>query len=160
LLVEITAQPIELFGIAEIFRTDDFVEFRREGLVIGPARLVAIVPRAPRFGCGFRIPHFGVVGHVGSRRVDGFGGAFRQVLGRGLGLFQAHAFAVSGLRRFAIGAGFIAAALLVALVAFLLVGVGIAILAHLERFEQVVDDVAEPALIGEHAFEAIEIAAG
>ncbi len=118
------------------------------------------MPRPPRFGGGFRIAHFGIVGHVGGRRVDGFGGAFRHVLGRGLGLLQAHALAVGGFRGLAVGAGFVAAALFVALVAFLLVGVAVAILAHVEGFEQVVHHVAKAALIGEDALEPVEIAAG
>ena len=160
LLVEIAAQPVEFLGIAEIFRADDLVEFGRKGLVVGTARLVAIVPRPPRLGGGFRIAHFGVVGHVGGRRVDGFSRAFRHVLGRGFGLFQAHALAVGGFGRFAVGAGFVAAAFLVTLVALLLVGVAVAILAHVEGIEQVVHHVAEAALIGEHAFEPVEIAAG
>ena len=50
--------------------------------------------------------------------------------------------------------------LLVALFALLLVGLAAAILAHVEGIEQVVHDVAEAALVVEHALEPVEIAAG
>jgi hypothetical protein len=50
--------------------------------------------------------------------------------------------------------------LLLALLAILLVGFAGAVLAHVQAVEQIVDDVAEAALIVDHAFEAIEIAAG
>ena len=46
------------------------------------------------------------------------------------------------------------------MLAFLLIGIAVAILAHVERVEQVVHDVAEPALVGQHALQAVEIAAG
>jgi hypothetical protein len=49
---------------------------------------------------------------------------------------------------------------LVALFAFVLVGLATTVLAHVEAIEQVVHDVAEPALVGQHALEPIEIAAG
>ena len=49
---------------------------------------------------------------------------------------------------------------LVALLAFVLIGLARAVLAHVETIEQVVHDVAEPALVGQHALEPIEIAAG
>jgi len=65
LLVEIAAQPFELLRIAEILGADDLIEFGGEGPVIRTARLVAIVPRAPRLGRGLRIAHLGIVGHVG-----------------------------------------------------------------------------------------------
>jgi hypothetical protein len=47
-----------------------------------------------------------------------------------------------------------------ALVAFLFVGFAGAILPHIQAVEQVVHDIAKAALIVEHAFEPIEIAAG
>ena len=51
-------------------------------------------------------------------------------------------------------------ALVLALFAFLLVGLARTVLAHVERIEKVVDDVAELALIVEHALEPVEISAG
>ena len=71
-----------------------------------------------------------------------------------------HALAVGGFGGLAVAAGLVAATLLVALVALLLVGIAGAILAHIEAIEQVMHDVAEPALIGQHALEPVEIAAG
>ena len=47
-----------------------------------------------------------------------------------------------------------------AVLAFLFFGFARAIFAHVETIEQIVHDVAEAALIGEHAFQPIEIAAG
>ena len=52
LLVEIAAQAVELFGLAQILGADGLVEFAGEGLVIGSARLVAMMARPPRLGGG------------------------------------------------------------------------------------------------------------
>ncbi len=115
--------------------------------------------RPPRLGGGFRIAHLGVVGHFGGRRVDRFRRAVRQFVGRRLGL-GAHLVALGGIGRVAVLAGLVLLVLLVALLAFVLVGFARTILAHVQAIEQVVNDVAEAALIVEHAFEAVEIAAG
>ena len=80
-------------------------------------------------------------------------------VGRGFGL-HAHALAVGGIGRVAVLALLVLAVLFVALFAFLLVGFARAILAHVEAVEQVVHDVAEAALIVEHALEPVEILAG
>ena len=160
LLVEIAAQALELFRLAQILGADDLVELGGERPIIRTARLVALVARPPRLGGGFRIAHLRVVGHVGGRRIDRLGGAVGQFVGRGLGLFEAHALAVGGIGGLAVLAGFVLAVLLVAVFAFLLVGIAAAILAHVEIIEQVVHDVAEAALVVEHALEPVEIAAG
>ena len=86
LLVEIAAQPVELFRLAELLGADGLVEFGGEGPIVRPARLVALVPRPPRLGGGFRIAHLGVVGHFGGRRIDRLRGAVRQFVGGRLGL--------------------------------------------------------------------------
>ena len=70
-----------------------------------------------------------------------------------------------GLRIVGVGtltvlAGLLLAALLLALLAFFFVRFGAAILAHVERVEEIVDDVAEARLIFDQPLEPIEIAAG
>jgi len=105
-------------------------------------------------------PHLGVVGEIGGRRVDGVGGSIGHFLGRSLGVFQAHALAVVGIGGLAVATGFVVAIFVLALLAFVFLGLTGAILAHIERVEQIVHHVAEPALVGEHALEPVEIAAG
>ena len=68
--------------------------------------------------------------------------------------------AVGGLGGLPVLAGFVVAVFLLAFLAFLLVGLAAAVFAHVEAIEEVVYHVAEPALIVEHALEAVEIAAG
>ncbi len=65
-----------------------------------------------------------------------------------------------GIGRVAVLTLLVLAVFFVALFAFLLVGLARAILAHVEAIEQIVHDVAEAALVVEHALEPIEIAAG
>jgi hypothetical protein len=77
LLIEIAAQPLELFRFAQVFGADHFVELGGIGLVVRPARLVALIARPPWLGGGFAVAHLGIVGHFGGRRVDGFGRRIR-----------------------------------------------------------------------------------
>src|SRR4029079_8787526 len=83
----------------------------------------------------------------------------RSIGGR-LGVLHAHLFHILGVGRLALLAGLVLAAILVALLAVLLLFGGRAVLAHIERFEQVVDGVAELALILKHALQPVEAAAG
>src|SRR3984885_11697734 len=122
LLVEIAAQPVELFRLAQFLGAGGLVELGGEGVIIRPARLVALVARPPRLGRGFRIAHLGVVGHFGGRRVDRFRGAVRQLVGRGLGL-GAHLVAFGSIGCVAVLAGFVFLVLFLALFAFVLVGI-------------------------------------
>ena len=57
-------------------------------------------------------------------------------------------------------AGFFLAAILLALLAFLLVRLGTAVFAHVERIEKIVDCVAEARLVLDQPLQAIEIASG
>src|SRR6516164_4242371 len=59
LLVEVTAQAVELFRLAQFLGSDRFVEPRRERSVIRPARLIAWMTRTPRLGGALRIGHLG-----------------------------------------------------------------------------------------------------
>ena len=81
------------------------------------------------------------------------------MFGRRFGL-AAHALAFSGVRCVAVLALLVLAGILLAVLALFLVGFARSVLAHVEAIEQVMDDVAEAALIVEHAFEPVEILAG
>ena len=81
-------------------------------------------------------------------------------IGGRLGLLDAHPLHVLGVGGLALLAGLVLAAVLIALLAlFLLVGGG-AVLAHVERFEQIVDGVAELALVLDQPLEPVEAAPG
>ncbi len=73
LLVEITAQAVELFRFAQILGAHHFVELGRKRPIVRAARLVAMMSRPPRLGRGLRIAHLGVVGHIGGRGIDRLG---------------------------------------------------------------------------------------
>jgi hypothetical protein len=82
LLVEVTAQAIELFRLAEILGRDRLVEFAGERAIVGTARLVsAEMARPLRLARRLRVAHVGVVGHVGGRRLGRFGGGVGHILG-------------------------------------------------------------------------------
>ena len=161
LLVEIAAQPVELLGLAEILRADDLVELGREGLVVGTARLVgdcargrhgsAAVSESP-ISASSAMSAAGA--SIASAALSGMSSAEASASSRLMRSLSADSDASpsspdSSLRLSSL-----------ALVAFLLVGVAAAILAHVEGIEQIVHDVAEAALILDHAFEPVEIAAG
>src|SRR5471032_975530 len=115
LLVEITAQAVELFGLAKLLGRNRLVEFRREGAIIRPARLVGAELAPPlRLARRFGIAHVGVVGHVGARRIDGFGGGIGHVIGRDLAVFGAAALHIVAIGGIAILAGFLLALILFA----------------------------------------------
>src|SRR5215472_14800329 len=156
LLVEITAQAVELFRLAQLLGADGFVESPREWPIIRPARLIARVTRAPRLGGALRVGHFGIVGHLGGWRIDRFGRAIGQFVGGSFRLGR-YLFAFRGIGGLALLPGLILLIAVLALFAFLFVGFARTILAHVQAIQQIVHDVAEAALIVEHAFEPIEI---
>ena len=96
-----------------------------------------------------------------ARRVDGFGAGLLRVLGGRFGLLERHALQIprnwrrrpprpiSSWRR---SCSFLLGVLLV-------LGIAVAILAHIERVEQIVDGVAEAALVVDEPFEPVEAAA-
>ena len=93
-------------------------------------------------------PHLGVVAHIGGGRIERFGGAVGHVVGGCLGLLQAHALHLVGIGGVAFLARFVLAAILLAFLGVLVVvGIAAAVLAHVERVEQIVDRIAEPALV-------------
>ena len=161
LLVEIAAQAIEFFRLAQILGRDLLVELADEGMIFRPAIFGARPARPPGLGGRFGIAHIGVIGHLGRWRIERLGGGVLRLVARTLGLFETHALQFVGVGGFALLAGFVLTALLFALVAFLLVfGIGIAVLAHVERIEQIVDRVAKALLVLDQPLEAIEPAAG
>ena len=81
-------------------------------------------------------------------------------IGGRLGVLHAHLLHVLGVGGLALLAGLVLAAVLIALLAVLLLFGGGAVLAHVERFQEIVDGVAELALVLEHALEPVEAAAG
>src|ERR1700685_2703365 len=150
LLVEIAAQSLELLRLAQILGADGFVELAGIGLVVRAARLVALIARPRRLGRRFGIAHFGVVGHLGGRRIDGLRTAVGQFVG-GRFRLRAHAFAVGRIGRFAAVALFVLLVFVIALFAFVLVGFARAVLAHVQAIEEGVDGVTGAALGGVYA---------
>src|SRR5262249_37907118 len=107
------------------------------------------------------VAHLRVVGHFGRRRVHRLGRVLGHLVGRGVGLFQAHALQLVGVRRFAVLAVLVLAALVVlALVALLLVVVARTVVAHVGGAEQVGHGVAEPALVPDRLLQLVGRAAG
>ena len=115
LLVEIAAQTIELFRLAQILGLDLLVEFIDEGAVFRTAMLVVTAARTPGLRRGLGIAHIGVVGHVRTRRIRRLGAGFLRILGGGFRLLHRHALHIFGFRRVALFAVFVLAAIVVAL---------------------------------------------
>ena len=112
--------------------------------------------RPLRFARCFGVAHVGVIGHVGGRRVDGFGRSIRHILGGHLRVLHAHALHVVGIGGVAVFAGLLLATILLAFVFFVL-GVVAAVLAHFEGVQQVMDDIAELSLVLDQVFQSVEI---
>ena len=161
LLVEIAAQALQLLRLAQVLGVDRLVELGGERLVVGAARLVeAVMARAPGLVRRLRIAHVGVVRHVGRVGVERIGGALGQFIGRHLGLLEGHALGVFGFLGLAVARQLVVAALAVAVALVLLVRIAAAVVAHVERVEQVVHGVAEAPLVLDELLEPVEIAAG
>src|SRR5262249_47559646 len=154
----ITAQPIKLLRLAQILGRNRLVVLGNEGSIIRPARLVLTVAAwTARLSRSFGIAHLGVVRHLGGERVGSLGRGVGHVLAGDIGL-TAPLLRVLGIPTLPVLAGLFLAAILLALLAFLLVGLGAAILAHIERVEEIMDGVAEACLVFDQPFEPIEIA--
>src|SRR5690242_9570456 len=143
LLVEIGAQPLQLVVIAEVFGRDHLVEFRREGVIFRPARLVlAVRIGTRRFARRLVVAQLAVVESIAGRGLRAFHGAVGHVVRGRFGLVGAHLLRGVGIGR-TFRAGLIAVAVRIVLVLIVLVGLGIAIVAEIERRQQVVDQIAE-----------------
>src|SRR5258705_3293889 len=98
--------------------------------------------RTPGLGRSLGIPHLGVVRHLGGERLGGLGRGVRHVLARDIGLLVDPRLRVLGVGALAVLTGLFFAAILLALLAFLFVRLGAAVLAHVERIDKIMDVVA------------------
>ncbi len=155
LLVEVAAQPLQLVMVAEVFGGDHLVELRREGMIFRPARLVLAVRIGPRrLARRFVVAELAVVERVAGGGLRAFHRAFGHVVRARLGLVGAHLLRGVGIGR-ALRAGLIAVAVRIVLVV-VFVGFRVALVAEIERGEQVVDHVAEFGLVLGDAGQLIE----
>ena len=160
LFVEIAPEAIQFLRLAQILGGDSLVEFGREGAIVRPARLViAELARTLRLTRRFGVAHVRVIGHVGGRRLGGFGGAIGHVLGRHLRVLRRHALLLIRVGGVAVLARFLFLLLFVLAFVFVL-GFARAVFAHFERLEQIVHGVAELALVLDHVFQPVEVLAG
>src|SRR5208337_167790 len=139
-------QPVELFRLAQLLGCDRLVMLGDEGAVIRPTRRVlSMTARAPRLGRSLRVAHLGVISRLGGDRLRGFGAGVGHILPRNV-CFVDPRLRILGVGALAVFAGLLLAAVLLTLLAFLLVGLRAAVLAHIEGIEQIVNGVAEPGL--------------
>src|SRR6202011_4837040 len=109
------------------------VEFRREGVIFRPARLVGVARIRPRrFARRLVVAEFAVVEGVAGGGLRAFHRALRHLVGRGLRLVSAHF-----LRRIRVGralsAGLVVLAVAVVVLVLVLVAVRVALVAEIER---------------------------
>jgi hypothetical protein len=161
LLVEIPAQPLQLFRLAQVLGAHGLVELRDERPVVGPARLVRpVMPRPPRLVRVLGVAQVGIFGHVGGVGIARFRGALGQLVGRHLGLFEGHPFGVLGFLGVAFACRIVLAAVLVAALLVLVLRIAAAVVAHVERVEEIMNAVGKTPLVLDELFQAIEIAPG
>ena len=158
LLVEIAAQPVEFFRLAQILGRDLLVELGDEGRVFRAAIfVVAGAARTPRLAGRLGIAHIRIVGHVRGLRIDRFGTRVLRILSRAFGLLGLHALHVGGVGRLSVLAGIVLTAVVLALFGILvLVRLLAALLAHVERVQQIVHGVAETSLVLHQPLEPVE----
>src|SRR5262249_10486610 len=158
LLVQIATQPLELLWFAQLLGRNSFVVSRDEAAIVRSPRLVLTMPaRTPRLGRGLRVTHLGVVRHLCGERLGRLSRGIGCVLASNVGLIEA-GLRVLGISTLSVFPGFFLATILFSLLALLLVGLGTALLPHVERVEQVVNDISEPRLVFDKPLETIEIA--
>src|SRR5262249_9141787 len=118
------------------------------------------MPRPPRFVGILGIAHVGVFGHVGGIGVARLRGALGQLVGGHLGLLERHPFGVFGFLGLAFAGCVVLATVLIAALFVLVLPLAAAIVAHVERVEQIVDAVGGAPLVGDEFLQAVEVAAG
>ncbi|MGY4328969.1 hypothetical protein ACVWWG_003386 [Bradyrhizobium sp. LB7.2] len=156
LLVEIGAQALQLVMVAEVFSGDDLVEFRREGVIFRPARLVlAVRVRTRRLARRLVVAELTVVEGVGGRGLRAFHRALAHIFRAGLRLVGAHLLRGVGIGR-AFGAGLVVVAVLIVLVVVVVFTVGVALVTDLERGQQIMHGIAEPGLVLDQDIEPVE----
>ena len=130
-------------------------------MIVRAARLVLpVLARAPRLVRGLRVAHVGIVRHVGGRRIHRLARAVGQFLGGDFHLLHAHALRVVGLLAVAVLALVLLLVVLAGIVLIVVFRVARALVAHFERVEQVMDHVAEAALVLDQLLQPVELAAG
>ncbi len=155
LLVEVAAQPFQFVMVAEIFGRDHLVELRRKGVIFRPARLVGTARIRPRrLARRLVVAEFAVVERIAGGGLRALHRTLRHFVGGGLRLVGAHFLRGIGIRR-ALGAGLVALAVLI-LVVLVVIGVRIAVVAEIERRQQVMHEIAEPRLVLGDAAELVE----
>src|SRR4051812_15625162 len=155
LLVEIGTQPLQLVMVAEVLGGDDLVELRREGVILRPARLVLAVRIRPRrLARRLVVAKLAVVEGVGGRGLRAFHRALAHLLARRLRLIGAHLLRGVGIGR-ALGAGLIVVAVLIVLVLVIVFAIGAALVADIERRQQIMHGVAEPGLVLDQGIEPV-----
>ena len=155
LLVEITAQSFEFFGVAKIFGRNGFVEARSESVIFRAPRLIVVARlRTGRFAGRIVVAKFAVIDAVAGLRLRAIHGRVGHFVRGSFGLFGAH-FIVGLTLRDAFSAGLLLLSFAFLLLA-LLVGLHILLVAELKRIEHVMNLVAEAALIFDEALRAIE----
>ena len=159
LLVQVAAQPLELLWFAQVLGHNGLVMFCHEAAIVRPARLVLTMSaRPPRLGGSLGIAHLSVVRDVRGERLGRLSRGIGCVLASNVGLIDP-GLRVIGVSTFPVFSGFFFATVLFSLLTFL-VRLGTAVLAHVERIEQIVDDISEPRLIFDESLETIEVASG
>src|SRR5439155_5875284 len=143
----IGAQALQLVMVAEVFGGDDLVEFWRKRVVFRPARLVGTARIRPRrLAWRLVVTELAVVEGVGGRSLCAFHRTVAHLLARGLRLVGAHLLSGVGIGR-ALGAGLVVVAVAIVVLIVVVVAVGIALVAELERRQQIMHGVAEPGLV-------------
>src|SRR5947209_13527498 len=133
LLVAIAAQPFKLVMVAKVFGRNHLVEFRRKGVIFRPARLVEAARIRPRRLDGrLVVAKLAVVKSVAGRGLRAFHRALRHIVGRGLRLIGAHFLRGVTVGR-SFGAGLVVLAVAIVVLALIVVGFSVAVIAKLKR---------------------------
>src|SRR5689334_20840143 len=124
--------------VAEVFGRDHLVEFRRESVVLRPTRLVCPARiRTRRLARRLVVTELAVVEGVGGRGLRAFHRALAHLLAGSLRLVGAHLLRGIGIGR-ALGAGLVIVAVAIFLVVVVILAIGVALVAELERRQQII----------------------
>src|ERR1700741_1901666 len=129
--------------VAEVLGCSDLVEFRREGMILRPARLVPAARIRPhRFARRLVVAELAVVEGVAGGGLRAFHRAFGHFVGGRIRLVGTHLLRGIGVGR-ALSAGLVVLAVLIIVLIVVFVAVGSALIAKLERRQQLTHHVAE-----------------
>src|SRR4029453_12159072 len=139
--------PFQLVVVAKVLGRDHLVEFRRKRMIFRPARFVGAARIRPRrFARRLVVAEFAVVEGVAGGGLRAFHRALRHLVGGGLRLVGAHLLRGVGIGR-TLGAGLVVLAVAVVVLVLVLVGFGVALIAEIERRQQIMHGVAESCLV-------------